>query len=281
MAFRETASVRPHDERHVAVGGRTATQLAGKENLRWRGGEEVIAPDDLRHAHQKVVHRGGERVARAVWIAREREVAERPRDILFARADEDVVESHDRPLRHAEAPARRARRAGRRRGVPRGEAPAAGAGVEQLFAGMRRGLRTGHVLAAADARIGVEAGERGAVDGTAFGLDVFLVPVEPEPAQVLDGGRSRTRLVPGMVEILHAEDDLPAAGARAQPGNHERARVAEMQSPGRARREASDIPAHWRFQKSSQAEMKSSHLSPLSTSAVASCMERVRTRAFK
>ena len=58
-----------------------------------------------------------------------------------------------------------------------------------------------------------------------------------------------------MVEILHAEDHLAAAGARAEPGDGKGSDVAEMEGARRAGREPADIAAHCFFQKASQAAM--------------------------
>ena len=93
-------------------------QLARYEYLRRRSWQEVVAPHDLRHAHQQVVHRDGQSVASAVWVARKGEIAQRARDVLLVWTCEGVVKAHGRSVRHAETPTRNSRRTGRRRIVP-------------------------------------------------------------------------------------------------------------------------------------------------------------------
>ena len=73
--------------------------------------------------------------------------------------------------------------------------------------------------------------------------DGLAVPVEPEPGQ-----RAGLRLLaPGpyasAVEILEAQQEAAARMARPEPGDQRRARVAEVEIPGRARCIAADIHA--------------------------------------
>ena len=139
---------------------------------------------------------------------------------------------------------------------PGGEASAARAGIVQLFARVRCGLRGLDVAARADAGIGAalfaQEVEGGAVDRLAFGLHVFLVPVEAEPLQVFDGLGRRAGLVFRMVEVFHAEDDLAVLRPGAQPRDQERPHVAEMQRPRRAWRKPTSVrSSHVRAQGAS------------------------------
>ena len=154
---------------------------------------------------------------------------------------EGVVKGDARPLGDAEAPA--GLRPHGARLLIGGEAAAAGAGVVELFAGVRGGLRGLDVLPAADAGIDealrLQELERALVDRLAFGLDVFGVPVEAEPAEVLDGLRGGTGLVLRVVEVLGAQDDASPGGPGAQPGDQKRPDVAQVEGARRTRREAS------------------------------------------
>ena len=110
---------------------------------------------------------------------------------------------------------------------------------------MRRGLRLLDVMPRADARVGAAGGDQlregVAVDAEPGRLhDGLAVPVEPEPAQVLEHPGGGAGLLLRVVEVLDPEQDAPAARARREPREQKRARVAQMQRARGARREASD-----------------------------------------
>ena len=137
---------------------------------------------------------------------------------------------------------------------PGGEASATRAGIVELLARVRRRLGGLDVPPRTDAGIDKRCAwrpraqivESRAVDRLARALDVFLVPVEPQPLQILDRLRRSAGLVLRMVEILHAEDDPSAPRPRAQPRDHERPHVPEMQGTRRTRRQTprETTPAH-------------------------------------
>lgn len=58
-----------------------------------------------------------------------------------------------------------------------------------------------------------------------------LVPVEPQPRQILEDGRLEAALAPVGVRVLDAHDEGPAGTSRDQPVKQRRARTAEMQEP--------------------------------------------------
>ena len=69
----------------------------------------------------------------------------------------------------------------------------------------------------------------------------LAVPVEAEPGQVLDDRGGEFLAAAALVDILDAQEEAPAAAARvarAAPGEKRGIGVAQMQKPGRARREA-------------------------------------------
>ena len=150
---------------------------------------------------------------------------------------------------------------------------------------MRGGLRRLHVAARADARIGEalpsQFSERVAVDRPSLGLHVLLVPVEPQPAEVVQGLRRRARLVPRVVEVLHAHYKLPADGPRPQPRYHESARVAKVQRARRTRREPPDVPGPYRASQNffHSATNSESFSSEPNAAAVAADMRCVLMRA--
>jgi hypothetical protein len=88
---------------------------------------------------------------------------------------------------------------------------------------------------------GAEFFQRGAVSVLAVRLNIFFVPVETEPFEILDGRRRRAGLVAGMIQIFHAHDNAAAERPGAQPCDHERAHVPQMQRSRGTWSEPSDI----------------------------------------
>ena len=93
----------------------------------------------------------------------------------------------------------------------------------------------------------VEPAERRAVIVEMLGLATDRpVPIEAEPAQILDDGIRVFRAAAGMVDILDAQQETPAGLARRSPSLQRRADMPEMQIAGRARRKPGDdsVGAH-------------------------------------
>ena len=246
MPFREAASVRRDDERHVRVRGAGQAERFLERELRVRRLGEVVAAQDFGDPHRGVVHDARELVAGAVGIARDREVAERGA-VLDVASEHEVVERGN-ARRGAEAPDREpVRRKRRARFRPRREPVPAAAVVRERAHGLavRRALGLFDVAPGADARVD-ESGrpepvERVAIARPARGLDVWaawsadvraLVPVESEPVQVLDRARGRAGLHLRVVEVFDAQDERSAARTDREPRKEERTGVSEMQRAG-------------------------------------------------
>ena len=71
----------------------------------------------------------------------------------------------------------------------------------------------------------------------AAGLDA-LAPLEPHPPQIVEDRLLRLARRPLDVGVLDAQDERAALTAREQPVEQRRARVADVQLPGRTRRES-------------------------------------------
>ena len=167
----------------MAVARRLGAKRARNEYLRRRRREKVVAAHDFRDARKQIVHHARERVTGAVAVAREGKVAKGSRHILRDQAGEDVLEVDDGAGLDAKAPAWQP--GGRRplataRGtlvreslVPRGESPAADAGIAQLVAVVRSRLRGLDIAPRADARIDEipQPLQRGPVDVATLRLD--------------------------------------------------------------------------------------------------------------
>jgi hypothetical protein len=96
-------------------------------------------------------------------------------------------------------------------------------------------------------RVGAELVERRGVVPSPLRLPVGpvgatqvgpLVPVEPEPAQLVQDPRLHAGAHPRAVQVLHAHQPGAAAGAGVQPGEQRRPGVAEVERTGRTWGEA-------------------------------------------
>jgi hypothetical protein len=91
---------------------------------------------------------------------------------------------------------------------------------------MRSRLGVLDITSRADARIRRQQGQRLAIDIFTLALNILLVPFETEPFQILERRLRRPRLVARMIEILDAENHLPAERSRAEIGDHKSPDVA-------------------------------------------------------
>ncbi len=195
----------------------------------------IVAPDDVRDGHGHVVDDHAEVVGGRSVGADEDPVVELP--VLERDGPVDEIVHHGRALvRDAQA-----QRAG-------GEAAVTtAAGVaERLLARLGRlalGVqRLGRAVAVVRAAALQQALRMRAIDVEALGLPVArrrrpLVPVEPEPPQGVDDevdvlvGRAR------LVGVLDPQDEHATVMPREQPVEQRRPRPADVQMPGRTRRE--------------------------------------------
>src|SRR5439155_24323153 len=109
------------------------------------------------------------------------------------------------------------RRAGRSLDVR----PAAGTGIDQL-------------LVLKKAQCGFIEGQAIALKNRAF------VPVQSEPAQIIESALSRAWLDSRRVNVFDAQHDAAGAAARGQPGNQVSPGIADVLRPGRRRRQTAD-----------------------------------------
>src|SRR5215213_1161002 len=110
---------------------------------------------------------------------------------------------------------------------------------------MGRRQRLGNVGAGAEAGIGeaftFQAFQSVSVSACPLRLDENrLVPVESEPAQVLEDAVDELRTGAGLVEILDAHAELAAAVPRPMMADRRTVGMAEMQPPRRGRCKARD-----------------------------------------
>src|SRR5258707_12548964 len=110
---------------------------------------------------------------------------------------------------------------------------------------VRGSERLGDVGAGAEAGIDqperAQLLERGGISRGALGLDDrWPIPCEAEPMQVLFNARNELGAAARPVEVFDPQQELTAALARRGVADDGAKRMAEMEPPGRRRREAGD-----------------------------------------
>ena len=196
-------------------------------------GEVVLAADDVADAEVEVVDDRGEEVGGGAVLAADDGVAEGRELDLDGAADQ--VGEGDRAVRQEEAPVRRP--VGVRGARCQGGTVVAGrlaAGELGPAPGLQllRGLEAG-----VDGTTGPEPLERSLVEGGALALPVLLVPTHAEPGQILADRPLEVGARALAVGVVEAEDEAARLLAGEEPVDHGRARVAQMEQPGRARGE--------------------------------------------
>jgi len=200
---------------------------------------EVGSAHHLGDGHKGVVDHAGELItgraglAWSEWPAPDQEVAEVATGDIGLRPEATVTELNGLAVRHAKAVAGVGIEAAHRAG-----GWAAAAAVDGLIVVLVRGLGAlGEVVAAAGARIDGPGGEQ-AVEGFAVGVETRglgehgRLPLDAEPGKILQHGVDELRLRALGIEVLVAQQQLPAGGPGALVGDPEGCRVAEMQQPG-------------------------------------------------
>ena len=215
-----------------------------KQPVHMRRGEEIGAARDERDALRRVVHGDGEVIARRRVFPGKDDVAERQR--IGRHGAGGFVRPGERPgqrqcLCHVEAQREGAALADFLGALGIGKG-ATGARIYRPFRPLRRIERAGDVGARAKARIDeprrLEPAERRAIVLEMARLAPHIaVPVEPEPGQILEDRGDEFLAAAAFVDVLDAQEKAPALLARAAPGIERGKSVAQMQEPGRARRE--------------------------------------------
>ena len=77
--------------------------LAIKQDLPGRAGHQVVAPNDLVHAHRMIIGDDGELIGEASVVSRDNEIAAQVRGVDGDAAEEDIIPL-DQSLRHAKPP---------------------------------------------------------------------------------------------------------------------------------------------------------------------------------
>ena len=220
-------------EGQVGKGRCGAVQRLRQGELEAGVGEVVLAADDVADAEVEVVDDRREEVGGGAVLAADDGVAEGRELDLDGAADQ--VGEGDRAVRQEEAPVRRPV------GVP-GTGCQGGTVVAGRLAAGELGPAPGlqllrGLVAGVDGTTGPEPLERSLVEGGALALPVLLVPTHAEPGQILADRPLKVGARALAVGVVEAEDEAARLLAGEEPVDHGRARVAQMEQPGRARGE--------------------------------------------
>ena len=241
MAFRQRRAVCAHQQRQVAVGGRTQLQRFENQQLARRIGEVVFTAQHVRDTHLGIIDGIAEKERRAAVGTPQDEIA----DVVGGEAlgtVHHVIEFHAPAVGHAEP--RRRRDALRALAHARfgGEFPA-GSGITWRAAGgelrlARQIQLERRAVAGIREPAGIERGRMSRVDLAATRLPVFLaglgaartrIPLQPHPLQILHQRRGVGLLAAFGIRVLDAQNEAPAVVAREQPAEQRSTCVAEME----------------------------------------------------
>lgn len=230
VALGQASAVGLHEE--WDVGKARGGQVEGAKELQLPSGtgDEVICPQHVGDARGGVVDHHGELVARHAVSSADDEVPHADGDVLFERPLDLVDKSLDSGFDQE------AQRGRTRRGVRR--APmAAGTRVHRtVFSEVRRRSSSGDFSAAAPTGVGALRGQqqvRGLlVQRRALRLvPDRSIPFEPEPLEVSEDAVDGFGLRTVGVEVLDAQPEFTAEGARLQPPQQRGAEVPQVKAP--------------------------------------------------
>ena len=248
VALGELLLVGAEHHGQVRVRGRLGLEGGVDGELARRRRQQVLAADDVGDAHADVIERVREEVRRRP-VGTEDDVVAQERVVPLDPAADDVVDRARAVGRHGQADdVRQPRRLAR--GALLGRQAPAAPRVDQGQAGRLAPLPLGcKLVGRAVARVGGpvldQLGRRGRIEVEPLGLAVrAVVPVDPQPAEHILGLGDRLLGRPCPVGVLEAQDHAAAGMARVEPVEEHRARVPDVEPPGRAGRHADDGRGH-------------------------------------
>ena len=234
----EAAAVTGQQQRQMVKLRGAQAQLAVKPELARRAGQKITAAHDLVDPHQGIVHNDRQLVGKHAVRPAQVKIPAVPGQILGAGAHVAVLKGDD--LIGYPHPPGGGAGLGALGDLSRRQA-AAGPGVDDLTVAAVG--RTGGVKLAAAAKAGVDQPAAGKllkilrIDGTALALvdrRLGAVGGKAQPRQIIyDGVRIAARAALG-VQILYAQQNLPALAFGAQPGEQAAHQVAQVHPPAGA-----------------------------------------------
>ena len=244
VAFRQRTVIGPQHQGQVGKDRRGESQRLVQQDLARRVRNVVLPPHHMRHVHQRIVDHDGEIVGGRSVRADDDRIADdvdgKP-DVAAHHVLEDDVgivghaEADRRPLATGDARLRLLVRQPPARAALR-RAPFGRRGLTLLFE-LRRGAEAVVGPFVVHQLLGVRLVQMeplGLPVRTVRAADVRpLVPVETEPAQILENGGFGLARRPFGIGVFDPEDEGAALSARQQPVEERRARVADVQDDRR------------------------------------------------
>mmetsp|Transcript_11651 Transcript_11651/g.29670 ORF Transcript_11651/g.29670 Transcript_11651/m.29670 type:complete len:216 (+) Transcript_11651:1990-2637(+) len=210
--------------------GNGKPKRAVDQNLSERVWQVFLGPDDVRDAHEGIVHGHAEVVHGHTPASQNDEVAEGVRVPSHLTADR-ITDGHNLVLGNTEADAIGITfgdpfrdfllgRIGPRARVHGGLPFLLGLGLHGGEVGVRAEARVRHPLVHQLLRLLLVDAEplalpvRAEVTSTTTSRGRALVPIQPKPPQILQDGALRLQSAPALVRVLNPEDELAVVSAR-------------------------------------------------------------------
>src|SRR6185437_10168563 len=250
MPLRQTHPGFIGDQRAMIKRGSHQSQGPVNQKLPRRAHQQVRAANDFRDAHRRIVHDTRELVGGHVVIAPNHKIAEFLSGDKLLRPETSIRERNRFAIGHAKPPAafaiadfrlfQIAARARVNRFVVILRMRRARGGLKILSrtnAWINESARLQFLASLAIQRIALAL-----IIGSERPADIRpFLPFEAEPAQVFEHGRDESRFAARAVQVVVAQYQCAAGGARALLGDPERPRMPDMQQPCRRGRDASAI----------------------------------------
>ena len=224
----------------MRIGGLRIAEQSLQVDLPRRRAKQIVSAHDLVYPHERIVHHHGQLVGHHTVATPHKKVsaAARKHFALWSIHEVTELDGAGPVIGVGHAQARRGRSYLRfSRDLLRREAPACASVYKGAVRGVGSRCRM-QLSPRAKARIGesvfVQLPKRLHVNLSAFALVVrTLVPVKPQPAQVVEQQLRRVGSVAAWIEVLYAKHHPPACRPRAQPCHERGKHVARMHAPRR------------------------------------------------
>lgn len=253
--FGKARTVRSHDQGDVRVPGWTTSQCSREQDLACGGAQEIGAPHHVRDSHREVVDYDRKLIRIDAVGTTQNEVARHTRHLFRETALEPVVCRDDAVLWHPKThrwwalvgTAIRCATARSRVDRPLLARVRSTGRTPDLGAGAVTEIRLSSALEPLES-LAIERGSLGLPVGSPRPAHVGpFVPIEAEPAQVVELLALASRPYPRGIEIFHAYHEPAARRASFQPRQERAGGRSEMQVPrGRWRKPTSVHPLYFR-----------------------------------
>jgi len=225
---------------------------AVKKQLAKRGCQQVRAPDHFRYLHRDVVHDHGQLIRWNIIAPPNDKIAKIDAGDRCLRSLETIEKSQCFPMGNPETPVRASRSRGTRN--DRESGPASPWVKRLVISRVGRAERSLDIPAGAITRVDMAAGPEPfpgvEIERPALALGVrskettrvpTFVPIDPEPAQILNDAGDKFRPAPIAVQVFDPQDQFAAAFTRPLERRPKGPGMAQMQKTGGRWRDASTV----------------------------------------